>query len=163
MRGVFDALWTICAIVGAVVLYCAIMAGLWALAVRLVRRVGVARRAQSGPALASPVPVGAGAAGTSENRRARGWSELPNWLFRDRPWAVAVVLLGAPLIRDRTAEFIDFPGRRIDWHGLVVASATWPADQRLLVQTAYQLAWDSPDGTAGGPVEAQTEPVTLTV
>lgn len=157
MRPVFDALWTVCAFVGAAVLYCAVMAGLWAVAVRLVRRVGLAHsRSRTGPVLVSPVPVGVGA-GAGADLRARSWSELPSWLFRDRPWAVAVVLLGAPLIRERTAEFIDFPARKIDWHGLVVASATWPADQRLLVQTAYELAWDS----AGEVVAEQSEPVTL--
>ena len=157
MRTAFDVLWTVCAVVGAAVLYCAVMAGLWAVSVRLVRRVGVARsRLRTGPALVSPVPVGAGA-GSGADLRARNWSELPSWLFRDRPWAVAVVLLGAPLIRDRTADFIDFPARKIDWHGLVVASATWPADQRLLAQTAYELAWDS----AGEVDQEQSEPVTL--
>jgi hypothetical protein len=155
MRMILGVLWTVCAVVGAVVLYCAIMAGLWALAVRLVRQVGAARtRHRTEPVLVSPVPP-AGA-----DRRAQGWADLPSWLFRDRPWAVAVVLLGAPPIRERTAAFIDFPGRRIDWPGLLAGSIGWPADERLLVLTAYDLADDSAD-VASTMERAQSEPVTL--
>jgi hypothetical protein len=147
--------------VGAVVIYCAIMAGLWALAVRLVRRVGVVARARprAGPLLASPgQPAGPAAATT--DRRAQGWADLPAWLFRDRPWAVAVLLLGAPPIRDRTAAYIDFPARRIDWPGLLAGSTGWPADEHLLVLTAYDLAADSADA-ASSMERAMSEPVTL--
>jgi hypothetical protein len=146
----------VCSVVGAIVLYCAAMAALWAMAVRVARRVGRSRP-RAGPALVSPAPAGPASAADAATRRAKSWSELPTWLFRDRPWAVAVVLLGAPLIRDRTAEFIDFPNRKINWHGLIVGSNTWPADQRLLVQTAYELAFDS----TGERDPAQAAPVTL--
>jgi hypothetical protein len=67
------------------------------------------------------------------------------------------VLLGAPVIGERTAEFVDFAERRIDWPGLLAASAAWPASQRLLVLTAYELAFDT-----GTELErALSEPVTL--
>lgn len=167
MRAALSALWTVCAVLGAVVLYCAVMAGLWVIAVRLVRRIGAAARARqrAGPVLVSPAAAQAGAAapGGPADRRAQGWAELPGWLFRDRPWAVAVVLLGAPPIRDRTAAFIDFPARRIDWPGLLAGSADWSADERLLVLTAYDLATDSagPADAATGRPPALTEPVTL--
>jgi hypothetical protein len=166
-------LWTVCAIVGAVVLYCGLMAGLWTTCVRLVRRAGAARApaaAGSGldamaaglaemPELAGLGGMPAAAeSGDSRDRRAQSWHDLPPWLFRDRPWAVAVVLLGAAPIRDRTAGFVDFQARRIDWNGLVRASATWPAADRLMVMTAYELAFD----TATEVEQAVSEPVTLT-
>jgi hypothetical protein len=148
MRGVLDGLRTICVIVGAIVLYCAAMAVLWAALVALVRRARPRwRRRATADALA---PGGA-------DRRARSWQELPGWLFRDRPWAVAAVLLGAPVIGERTAEFVDFAVRRIDWPGLLAASAAWPASQRLLVLTAYELAFD----TATEVERTLSEPVTL--
>jgi hypothetical protein len=103
--------------------------------------------------IAAPVDTG-----DARDRRAQSWHDLPPWLFRDRPWAVAVVLLGAAPIRDRTAEFVDFQGRRIDWNGLVRASTTWPAADRLMVMTAYELAFD----TTTGAERAVSEPVTLT-
>jgi hypothetical protein len=149
MRGVLEALRAICLVVGAVVLYCALMALLWAVAVSLVRRAGRARRRRR-------VPDGPPASRTDQ--RALSWEELPGWLFRDRPWAVAVVLLGAPAIRQRTAEFVDFAARQIDWAGLLVASAAWPADQRLLVLTGYELAFDA---TPSEVERALSEPVTL--
>jgi len=149
MRGVLETLRATCLVVGAVVLYCAMMALLWAAAVGLVRRAGRAR-------LRLHVRAGAPLA-KGTDQRALSWEELPGWLFRDRPWAVAVVLLGAPAIRDRTAEFVDFADRRIDWAGLLAASAAWPADQRLLVLTAYELAFD----TATEVERALSEPVTL--
>jgi hypothetical protein len=156
-------LWTVCAIVGAVVLYCGLMAGLWTACVRLVRRAGAARApAVAGAGLADldslAVPV---EAGDPRDRRAQSWQDLPPWLFRDRPWAVAVVLLGAAPIRDRTAEFVDFQSRRIDWNGLVRASTAWPAADRLMVLTAYELAFDTATEMEH-PVSAASEPVTLT-
>jgi hypothetical protein len=147
MRGVLETLRTISLIVGAVVLYCAVMALLWAAGVALTRRVG---RSRHRGGIRGPAPGGT-------DRRAQAWDELPRWLFRDRPWAVAVVLLGAPAIRERTAEFVDFAGRRIDWPGLLAASAAWSTDQRLLVLTAYELAFD----TATEVERALSEPVTL--
>jgi hypothetical protein len=150
MRGVLDGLRTICLIIGAVVLYCGLMAVLWAAVIRVVRRTGRARLRRRAQLAGQGVVGGA-------DRRALSWEELPNWLFRDRPWAVAVVLLGAPAIRERTAGFVDFGARRIDWSGLLSASAIWPADQRLLVQTAYELAFDS----ATEVERALSEPVTL--
>ncbi|CAA9275234.1 MAG: hypothetical protein AVDCRST_MAG41-3191 [uncultured Corynebacteriales bacterium] len=90
-------------------------------------------------------------------RRARSWEELPSWLWRDRPWAVAVVLLGALGVRDRTAAFVDFPERRIDWPGLLAECRGWPPDQRLLVQSAYEMAFETP----AEATRALTDPVSL--
>lgn len=109
---------TICTVVGAVVLYCALMAATWALVVRAGRR------------------------------RARGLAT------RDPPWAVAVVLLGAPAVRHRTAPFVDVPNKVIDWAGMLEASSGWSRDQRLLVLTAYELASD-PSGEPSEPVTLQ--------
>lgn len=148
MRVVLHVLGTLCTVVGAIVLYSVAMVGLWMALVRVIRRLG--GRPQ-------PIPDGAAPA-TGRDRRARTWEELPAWLHRDRPWAVAVLLLGGPPIRERTAEFVDFPARRIDWPGLLTASGAWPADQRLLVLTAYELAFD----TAGEVERSLSEQVTLT-
>jgi hypothetical protein len=154
MRGVLDGLRTVCLIVGAVVLYCALMALLWAAVIGMIRRAGRGRlRRRAHP----PAAPGGAAGGGDGQRRARAWEELPSWLYRDRPWAVAAVLLGAPLIRERTAEFVDFANRKIDWYGLLAASAGWPADQRLLVMTAHELAFD----TVTEVERALSEPVTL--
>jgi hypothetical protein len=172
MSSLLRVLWTVCAIVGAIVLYCGLMAGLWTTCVRLVRRVGAARApATAGGGLdamaagLAEIPELAGLGALPEpdsddprNRRAQSWQDLPPWLFRDRPWAVAVVLLGAGPIRDRTAGFVDFQARRIDWNGLVRASTTWPAADRLMVMTAYELAFD----TATEVEQPLSEPVTLT-
>ncbi len=144
---------TICTVVGAVTLYCALMAALWALVMRVGRRRAAAaaeRRAEAGRLAVAERPPGA-------ERRARSWEELPSWLWRDRPWAVAVVLLGAPAVRDRTAPFVDFPARVIDWAGLLEESRGWPPDQRLLVRSAYEMAFDTP----GEVARALSEPVTL--
>ncbi len=148
MRGVLDGLRTVCLIVGAVVLYCALMALLWAAVIGVVRRAGRGRVRRDRAARA---------AGSGGELRAQAWDQLPGWLYRDRPWAVAAVLLGAPLVRERTAEYVDFASRRIDWYGLLAASAGWPADQRLLVLTAHELAFD----TATEVERALSEPVTL--
>jgi hypothetical protein len=157
---VLHALFVLCAVVGGAVLYCGLMAAVWTLFVRLVRQRGVSRTrrreaaAEMPVAAPRPVPVVAGMPG--REARATSWAEMPAWLSRDRPWAVAVVLLGAPGIGDRTAEYVDFPGRNIDWGGLLAASADWPPDQRLLVLTAYELAFDT-----AAQVESALEPVTL--
>ena len=68
-----------------------------------------------------------------------------------------MVLLGAPAVRDHTAPFVDFANRAIDWAGMLDASDSWPRDQRLLVLTAYEMAFDTP----GEVTRAMSEPVTL--
>lgn len=144
---------TICTVVGAATLYCAAMAALWVVVTRAGRRRAAAaaeRRAEASRLAVADRPSGA-------DRRARSWEELPGWLWRDRPWAVAVVLLGAPAVRERTAPFVDFPARVIDWAGLLDASTGWPPDQRLLVCSAYEMAFDTP----GEVTRALSEPVTL--
>lgn len=147
---------TICTVVGAVVLYCALMAVLWALVMRTAKRraQAAADRRDAAAQLAVTQPR---RSLDGMDRRAKSWDELPAWLWRDRPWAVAVVLLGAPAVRDRTAPFVDFPGRVIDWTGLVNESRGWPPDQRLLVLSAYEMAFDTP----GEVTRAMSEPVTL--
>lgn len=145
-----DVLRTICTVVGAVTLYCGLMAGLWVLV------MGAARRRARARAEAHAAAEELAVADVRE-RRARSWDELPGWLWRDRPWAVAVVLLGAPAVRDRTAPYVDFPNRVIDWATMLDASRDWPRDQRLLVLTAYEMAFDTP----GEVARAMSEPVTL--
>lgn len=147
---------TICTVVGALVLYCAVMAAMWAFVMRTARRRAQAKAEQRAAAesLAVAEPR---RPGEPRDRRAESWEELPSWLWRDRPWAVAVVLLGAPAVRDHTAPFVDFPNRVIDWAGMLDASQTWPRDQRLLVLTAYEMAFDTP----GEVARAMSEPVTL--
>ena len=81
----------------------------------------------------------------SRERRAQTWDDVPGWVASDREWAVAVVLLGAPAVGDRTHAFVDFPSRTIDWRGLLLAASEWPADDRLLIYTAYDLASGSRD------------------
>jgi hypothetical protein len=153
---VVGVLRTICTVVGALVLYCALMAAMWALVMRAARRR--ARLADERRAAAEALAVaGPRQSGSGRERRAKSWEELPSWLWRDRPWAVAVVLLGAPSVREHTAPFVDFPNRVIDWAGMLDASQTWPRDQRLLVLTAYEMAFDTPDEVA----RAMSEPVTL--
>lgn len=153
MLGVLRA---ICTVVGALVLYCALMAAMWALVMAAAKRRArlSAERAAAAEALAVAEPD---RAGDPRDRRAKSWDQLPGWLWRDRPWAVAVVLLGAPAVRDRTAPFVDFPNRVIDWAGMLDASTTWPRDQRLLVLSAYEMAFDTP----GEVTRAMSEPVTL--
>jgi len=154
---VVGVLRTICTVVGALVLYCALMAAIWALVMRAARRrarLAAERRAAAAEAVLVAEP---GRAGDPRERRAKSWEELPSWLWRDRPWAVAVVLLGAPAVRDHTAPFVDFANRVIDWAGMLDASRSWPRDQRLLVLTAYEMAFDTP----GEVARAMSEPVTL--
>jgi hypothetical protein len=155
---VLGLLRTICTVVGAVALYCAFMGALWYGVMRAGRhraRLNAERRAA-----ARAIPVtgeAADVAGSGRERRARSWEELPSWLWRDRPWAVAVVLLGAPAVRERTAPFVDFLNRVIDWKSLLDESRAWPPDQRLLVQSAYEMAFDTP----GEVTRAMSDPVTL--
>lgn len=145
---------TICTVVGAVALYSALMGALWVLVMRAGKRRAAAAADRRAAARTMAVDE---ARGSGAERRARSWEELPAWLWRDRPWAVAVVLLGAPAVRDRTAPFVDFPTRVIDWAGLLDESHGWPPDQRLLVRSAYEMAFDTP----GEVTRAMTDPVTL--
>ena len=108
---------TICTVVGAVVLYCALMAAMWAVVMRAAKRRArmAAEREAAAAALAVAEPR---RPGDPRDRRAKSWDELPSWLWRDRPWAVAVMLLGAPAVRDHTAPYVDFaqPGDRLGRH-----------------------------------------------
>ena len=135
MLGVLRA---ICTVVGAVVLYCAVIATLWYALIRAGRRRG--RKHAERRAAADATPVGPGGAAVERERPAGSWDDLPSWLSRDRPWAVAVVLLGAPAVADRTAPFVDLATRSIAWTALLEESRSWPPDQRLLVQSAYELS-----------------------
>ena len=144
------ALRVICTVVGAVVLYCAVIAALWYALIRVGRRRGRRHAERRTAARAMPVVPDAG----RERRPARpsrrsdpagpergwSWDDLPPPLSRDRPWAVAVVLLGAPAVRERTAPFVDGAHRSVDWPALLEESRTWPPDQRALVQGAYELS-----------------------
>ena len=147
---VVSALRTVCTVVGALVLYCALMAAMWALVMRAARRRAEAKAERQAAAEGMAV-------GDPRERRAKSFEELPSWLWRDRPWAVAVVLLGAPAVREQTAPFVDFPNRTIDWAAMLDASRKWPRDQRLLVMTAYEMAFDTPSEVT----RALSEPVTL--
>ena len=117
-----SVLRAICTVVGAVALYCALMGAFWYGVMRAGRRRARASAERRATARAIPVTDTDGTAAEDRERRARSWQELPSWLWRDRPWAVAVVLLGAPAVRDRTAPFVDFPNRVIDWKSLLVES-----------------------------------------
>jgi hypothetical protein len=155
---VLGVLRTICTVVGAAALYCALMVALWYGVMRAGRRRARMHADRRAAAHAMPVSAGRGHAATGGGeRRARSWEELPSWLWRDRPWAVAVVLLGAPAVRERTASFVDFENRAIDWKTLLQESRTWPMDQRLLVQSAYEMAFDTP----GEVTRAMSDPVSL--
>jgi hypothetical protein len=52
---------------------------------------------------------------------------------------------------------VDFPHRVIDWKTLLEESRTWPPDQRLLVQSAYEMAFDTP----GEVTRAMSDPASL--
>jgi hypothetical protein len=150
---------TICTAVGALVLYCAVIAAMWSVVMRAARLRGRLRAEERAAAAALPVadPRRPGDEPEPGERPAKSWEELPSWLWRDRPWAVAVVLLGAPAVRERTAPYVDFANRVIDWAAMLDASRSWPRDQRLLVLTAYEMAFDTP----GEVARAMSEPVTL--
>jgi len=156
---VVGVLRTICTAVGALVLYCAVMAAMWSVVMRAARLRGRLRAEERAAAAALPVadPRRPGDEPEPGERPAKSWEELPSWLWRDRPWAVAVVLLGAPAVRERTAPYVDFANRVIDWAAMLDASRSWPRDQRLLVLTAYEMAFDTP----GEVARAMSEPVTL--
>jgi hypothetical protein len=149
MRTTWDvAQWT-CGVLGALVLYAAVVAGLWAGTVQVLRRRPARGRGDGPPSLAE--------------RRARSWDDLPTWLSRDRPWAVAMVLLGAPGIRERTERHVDFRRRQVDWPGLLAEADRWPAKEGLLVAIAYDLAGRPADPRPATDVPAarSPEPVTL--
>jgi hypothetical protein len=112
-----------------------VIAALWYAVLRSARRRG-RRRAERLAATRDITTAGP----VDREWRPRPWDELPSWLWPDRPWAVAVVLLDAPAVRDRAAPFVDFDHHAIDWRALLDQSRTWPPDQRLLVQDAYEAA-----------------------
>ena len=151
------ALRAICTVVGAVVLYCAVIAALWYALIRAGRRRGRTQAERRAAARAMPVVPDAGPEGRPARpsrrsdpagpERAGSWDDLPAPLSSDRPWAVAVVLLGAPVVRERTAPFVDGAHRSVDWPALLEESRSWPPDQRALVQGAYELSGAS--GAAG--------------
>jgi hypothetical protein len=156
---VVGVLRAICTVVGAVALYCGLMGVLWYGVMRAARRraqMDAERRARARSLAVAEAETQVGAA-QGHKRLARSWEELPSWLWRDRPWAVAVVLLGAPSVRNRTAPFVDFANRVIDWNSLLTESQAWLPDQRLLVQSAYEIAFDRP----GEVTRAMSDPVTL--
>lgn len=151
------ALRAICTVVGAVVLYCAVIAALWYALIRVGRRRGRTQAERRAAAGAMPVVPDAGPEGRPARpsrrsdpagpERAGSWDDLPAPLSRDRPWAVTVVLLGAPMVRERTAPFVDGAHHSVDWPALLEESRSWPPDQRALVQGAYELSGAS--GAAG--------------
>lgn len=91
-----------------------------------------------------------------QERRGDRWSAVPGWVARDRNWAVAVVLLGAPDLAERTGPYVDFAARRIDWLELRLAATSWPRRERLIVDVAHDLAGGAAPELAevypGGPV-----------
>jgi hypothetical protein len=135
---VLGVLRGVCTVVGAVVLYCAVIAALWYALVHAGRRRGRAHAERR--AAARAMPIAASGAPVRPERPAGSWDDLPPWLWGDRPWAVAVVLLGAPAVRDRAAPFVDFATHSVDWTALLERARAWPPDQRMLVQSAYELS-----------------------
>jgi hypothetical protein len=125
MQSLWDAVQLVCTVVGAWVLVAAVLAGLWA---------ATHRR-----------PAGEAQGISGRERRAQSWDEVPGWVARDREWAVAVVLLGAPSVAARTDPFVSFADRTIDWPGLLLEASSWAEDDRLLIYTAYDLAAASRD------------------
>jgi len=133
---VLGVLRAICTVVGAVVLYCAVIAALWYVLVRATRRRGRRQADRRAAARAMPGVSGADPAGSPGG----SWDDLPPALSHDRPWAVAVVLLGAPAVRERTAPYVDVAQHSVDWPALLEQSRDWAPDQRALVQSAYELS-----------------------
>ena len=74
------------------------------------------------------------------DRRAQSWDELPEWVSQDREWAAAVVVLGSTSISERTARYVDFAERAVDWKGLRRAADDWDVHARTLVEVADALA-----------------------
>lgn len=144
---VWDVVALICVIVGMLTLWALFTAPLF---------VWVLRRTR-GPAAVRPTV----AIEPRQAKRATSWSEVPSWVKHDREWAAAVVLLGSDSIADRTTPFVDFPARRIDWLGLRLEAADWPAPAKLLVEVAYDLAYGGPDDQAGDMDGSARTPVTV--
>lgn len=137
-----------CLVVGALTLANLLILGGWILLVERARQQQPDRAAPGQPT-GQPGPGGSGTGSEAgAERRARSWTDVPGWVARDREWAVAVVLLGAPAVAERTHPHVDFGRRSIDWPGLLLAATEWPAEDRLLVHTAYDLALPSRDGQA---------------
>ncbi len=130
----------LCTVVGACTLLSLLVLGAWIVLVEWARR----------KAPPPPLPAVAGEDALRLERRARTWDDVPGWVARDREWAVAVVLLGAPAVADRTHRYVDFAARHIDWPALLLKAIDWPEDQRLLVHTAFDLA--APDRETKGRV-----------
>ncbi|CAN5780936.1 hypothetical protein BH20ACT6_BH20ACT6_21870 [soil metagenome] len=131
---VWDVLRVVLMVVGALTLWALITAPVAVWVLRSTRRVRV-----DPPTVAAPP-------GPPEGRRASSWSEVPSWVKHDKEWAAAVVLLGSDAIADKTTPYVDFPARRIDWLGLRLEAGDWPAQERLLVEVAYDLAYGQHDG-----------------
>ncbi len=140
-QSVWHVVETTCAIVGAWVLLAALVATVWTVVVGRDRGMRLERAALP----VEEVSVASQGADQPGERRAQTWADVPGWVARDREWAVAVVLLGAPTVADGTHPFVDFPSRTIDWPGLLVEASSWAEEDRLLVYTAYDLASDSRD------------------
>lgn len=119
-----------CTVIGAWTLLSLLVLGIWIVLVERARRM-----AQSVPSAGATAADGLG-----RERRARTWDDVPGWVARDREWAVAVVLLGAPAVAERTHRYVDFARRAIDWPRLLTDATDWPEDDRLLVYTAFDLA-----------------------
>ena len=127
----------VCTVVGVFTLYCTVVAMLWYGLVRAGRHRG--RRRAERRAAARAIPVVPSEVRIGPEQPPEPWPELPSWLWADQSWAVAVVLLGAPSVRERTAPFVDVRHREVDWASLLDQARTWPADQHQLVRGAYQL------------------------
>ena len=145
------ALRAICTVVGAVVLYCAVIAALWYALIRVGRRRGRTQAERRAAARAMPVVPDAGPEGRPARpsrrsdpagpERAGSWDDLPAPLSRDRPWAVAVVLLGAPAVRDRARRRSSTgPTARSTGRRCSRSPGAGRRDQRALVQGAYELS-----------------------
>ncbi len=138
MRTFWDVTQVVFMVVGAWTLLAALFASVWTALVR-GRREGTVhdrRTSTAGDRRRSTPAQG----GDGSERRAQSWDEVPGWVTRDREWAVAVVLLGAPSVADRTDPYVSFSERTIDWPGLLLAASSWSGDDRLLIYTAYDLA-----------------------
>ncbi len=146
----FRVAYALCALVGAFTLANLLVLGVCVLLVeRARRRTPLTTRSAGGPSVGS----------AGRERRARTWHNVPGWVARDREWAVAVVLLGTPVVADRTHRHVDFARRAIDWPGLLIDASDWPENDRLLVYTAYDLtASTADDTTESSPVGLVTLP-----